>query len=410
MPIKILMPALSPTMTEGNLAKWHKKEGDKIKPGQVIAEIETDKATMEVESADEGILAKIIITENSKNVKVNSIIAILLEEGEDKSALENMNLSQEQAPPEKIAEKAKEAPTTPTNINTPPSSTAERVFITPLAKRIASECNIDVSKLTGSGPHGRIVKADVMSSSFSSSPTKFELKRVTPEVSELPISNIREVIAKRLCESKQQVPHFYLSIDCNIERLLQMREEINSATDQKSPEWKISVNDFAIKAAAMALKKVPQANSSWGEKSIIRYNNVDISVAVSIDDGLITPIVKNADQKSIFVISKEMKDLASRARKGQLKLDEFQGGSASISNLGMFGIKQFNAIVNPPQSCIFAIGAGQEIPAVVNKEIKIITVMNITLSCDHRIVDGVVGANVLQAFKEYIENPSRLLI
>ena len=428
MPITITMPALSPTMEKGNLVKWHIKEGDKVEAGKVLADIETDKATMEVEAVDEGILAKIIIPEGTKNVKVNNVIAVLLEEGEDKSAISVMDFSDEsveetkevEAPTSEIIKevlqqnKVKQAEKPKAEI-----VQASNVLASPLAKRISEQSSIDISEVKASGPRQKVMKKDVLEHIKNQGMQYTDpiahlstgaIKRVTPESAELPISNVREVIAQRLTESKQQVPHFYLSLDCDISKLLTMRAELNSATDSEKPAWKISVNDLVIKAVAMALKQVPDANSAWVDKSLVKYSNVDISVAVAIKEGLITPIVKNADQKSVFAISKEIKELAKKARDNTLKPEEFQGGSATVSNLGMYGIKQFNAIVNSPQSCIFAIGAAQQVPVVVNGEIKVTDIMNVTLSSDHRVVDGAVGARLVNIFKEYIENPSRLLL
>lgn len=416
MPIKILMPALSPTMTEGNLVKWNKKEGDKIESGQVIAEIETDKATMEVEAADEGILGKILVQGGTKAVKVNTVLALILEEGEDASALDKVEIeSSNTAVTDQPVQNTPEQPkATQVSVEeTHQVNAASRVFASPLAKRIASQNNIDLSKISGSGPRGRIVKADLsnVSASKGCSPLGNQVSRITPESQKLEISSMRDIIAKRLTEAKQQVPHFYLSIDCQIDKLLDMRAQINSAaSNSDKPEWRISVNDLVVKAVALAFRKVPEANAAWNGNSIIQHNNIDVSVAVAIKDGLITPIVQNADQKSVFAISSEIKQLVGKAKAGTLKPAEFQGGSTTVSNLGMYGVKQFNAIINPPQSAIFAIGAGQEVPGVVNGIIEPITVMNVTLSCDHRIVDGAVGAQLLQAFKDSIENPSRLLI
>lgn len=442
MPINITMPALSPTMEKGNLVKWHKKEGDTVAAGDLLAEIETDKATMEVEAVDEGKIGKIVVPEGTKDVAVNSVIAILLEEGEDESAIQDVSSASSKKTEEKLKEDSnkkqhtkedgsaeddateKESPLTqsPSSVATDSETKKEDTAVraTPLAKRISEQSSIDISAVKGSGSRNKVMKDDVKAHLAKqkkqySQPLKHlskgEIDRATPEASELPVSNIRSIIAKKLCEAKQQIPHFYLSLDCNIDKLLEMRADINSSTDAEKPLWKISVNDFVIKAASNALKQVPAANSSWSNsETLIQYNNVDMSVAVAIKDGLITPIIKNADQKSIFTISQEMKVLAKKAREGTLKPEEFQGGSASISNLGMYGIKQFNAIINSPQSCIFAVGAGQEVPAVVGGEVTVINIMNVTLSCDHRVVDGADGARLLNIFKEYIENPVRLLL
>jgi pyruvate dehydrogenase E2 component (dihydrolipoamide acetyltransferase) len=416
MPIEVLMPALSPTMTEGNLAKWLKKEGDKISPGEVIAEIETDKATMEVEAVDEGVLGKIVIAAGTESVKVNEIIAIILEEGEDAGQLASYTAKKMDvaAPSNENKEEEPKLAVVKTAAATP-SPNEGRVIASPLAKRIAENENIDLSRISGTGPHGRIIKDDVLEAktakpnAASVSAKSFVAGRDAVEYNKVPNNNMRKVIAKRLCESKQTVPHFYLSIECEIDNLLKTRAEMNSTTSKENPEYKLSVNDFVIKAVAMALRKVPAANSSWTDEAILQYNNVDVSVAVAIDGGLITPIVKNADQKSLSVISNEMKDLAARARIGKLAPEEFQGGGFSISNLGMYGIKNFKAIINPPQSCILAIGTSSERAIVRNGQVAVANIMDVSLSCDHRVVDGAVGAEFLNWFKKYIENPVLML-
>lgn len=426
MPIEILMPALSPTMKEGNLAKWNKKEGDKIKAGEVIAEIETDKATMEVEAVDEGILGKILIAAGTENVAVNSCIALLLEAGEDKKVLENYK-SASSAPaaaatpakaeekkeevktvakPESVAPKAYQAPLAKQNFS-------DEVKASPLAKRVAKEEGVSLYSLSGTGPAGRIVKDDVIEFLQSGGSKSGVVRRNKEEFSAIKNNNIRKVIAKRLLESKQNVPHFYLSCELNVTKLLELRVSLNEAAEhdgEGKPAYRISVNDLVIKAVAMALSKVPAANSSWSDDAILIYNNVDISMAVAIDGGLITPIIKNADQKSIQQISSEAKELAKKARDGKLQPEEFQGGSFSISNLGMFGIDNFQAIVNPPQSCILAVARSVEKPIVDHHQIKIASMMNVTLSCDHRSVDGAVGAEFLKALRRYIENPILMLI
>lgn len=414
MPIKILMPALSPTMTHGNLAKWHKKAGDKVKSGDLLAEIETDKATMEVEAVDEGVMGKIIVAEGTAEVAVNSIIALLLEEGEDEASLEQVVMEQ---PTKSETTKAEIlAPVmTEVKVEIPKETKQEtgRIFASPLAKRIAADSKVELGKVSGTGPHGRVIKADVLEYLESGSAhcsMEEVIRRNNQEYQLIPNNNMRKVIARRLTESKQQVPHSYLSIDCNIDKLLAFRHDINQARSVDAKAQKISVNDLMIKAVALTLRHIPEANSAWGEDAIIQYNNIDISVAVSIEGGLITPIIFNADQKSIFTISKEMKDLATRARAGELKPHEFQGGGFSISNLGMFGVKQFNAIINPPQSCILAIAASQEKPIIKEGKIEIANILCVTLSSDHRVIDGVAGAKFLQAFKEIVENPVRLLL
>jgi len=413
MPIKILMPALSPTMTEGNLSKWFKKQGDKISAGEVIAEIETDKATMEVEAVDEGIIAKILVPEGAEGVPVNSLIAVLIEEDEKDADIDGF-IAKNQSQPISAANVVSEAIPVAKNIVSPVlpnskednSKTKNRIFASPLAKRIASIEGIPLANIVGSGPHGRIVKADVLAFEKNISGM---VRRNNEEYLLVPNSNMRKIIAKRLLESKLTVPHFYLSIECVMDDVLKLREQINATfADDKSK--KLSVNDFIILASAKALKEVPAANASWTDNAIMMYNNVDISVAVAIDGGLITPIIKNADQKDITKISSEMKDLAKRARENSLSPEEFQGGGFSISNLGMYGIKNFSAIINPPQGCIMAVGASSKRPVVINDKLEIRTIMDVTLSCDHRVVDGAVGAEFLAAFKKYIEAPILVFI
>ena len=412
MPIKILMPALSPTMTEGNLARWLKKEGDKVNPGEVIAEIETDKATMEVEAVDEGILAKIVVPQNSQNVPVNSLIAVLSEEGEEKTDIDAF-----------IAKNNSVSPSPKTDANllkqhenivnveeqvTVIKHDASKIFASPLAKRLAKMGNIRLESMKGSGPHGRIVKQDILSYTPHTVYNKI-VSRNPEEYRLVPNNNIRKIIAKRLLESKQTVPHFYLSIECNVDKLLDIREDINkSFSEDKST--RISVNDFIILAVAKALKEVPNANASWGEGAIRYYNNVDISVAVAIENGLVTPIVKNANQKNIIELSREMKELIKKAKDHKLTPEEFQGGGFTISNLGMYGIRNFSAIINPPQSCIMGVGSSSKRAIVKNDQITIATIMDVTLSADHRVVDGAVAAELLAAFKKFIESPALMLI
>lgn len=425
MPIEVLMPALSPTMTEGNLAKWLKKEGDQIKAGDVLAEIETDKATMEVEAVDEGILGKIVVKDGTENVPVNSLIALILEEGEDKKALDSYKLPEApkkaesaQEKPAEVAPKAapiaQTAPITPT-FTAPKVTTTknnQKVIASPLAKRIAEQNNVNISEVFGTGPNGRIIKSDVLD--FAKGGSKSGLvRRNAQEYNLQKNSNIRKVIAQRLLASKQHVPHFYLNSEAQIDKLLELRQTINDNAPivNDKPAYKISVNDLIIKACAMALKAVPAANSSWSDDAIILYNNVDISVAVAIEDGLITPIIRNADQKSIIDISNEMKELIHKAKSGKLQPEEFQGGGFSISNLGMYDITSFNAIVNPPQSCILAVGAGIKKPIVTsNDTIEIGHIMSMNLSCDHRSVDGAVGALFLKALKRVMQNPITMLL
>ncbi|MBM5782081.1 MAG: pyruvate dehydrogenase complex dihydrolipoamide acetyltransferase [Pelagibacterales bacterium] len=421
MPIEILMPALSPTMKEGNLAKWTKKEGDKIKSGDVIAEIETDKATMEVEAVDEGVLGKILVSEGTENVAVNTCIALILEEGEDKKALDSY--AAKTSAPAKTEEKKEENKVVENKtsvsdavvVSKPQrqSFASDKVKASPLAKRIAKDEGVSLIQISGSGPHGRVIKDDVLEFLSGGAAKSGVVRRNSQEFYTVKNNNMRKVIAKRLLESKQNVPHFYLSCELNISKLQELRSSLNEvATIDESgkPSYKISVNDLIIKATAMALKQVPMANSSWSDDAVLVYNNIDISMAVAIDGGLITPIIKNADQKTIQAISNESKQLAKKAREGKLQPEEFQGGSFSISNLGMFGIDNFSAIVNPPQSCILAVSRAVDKPIVENGQIKVATMMNVTLSSDHRSVDGAVGAEFLKALRRYIENPILMLL
>ena len=427
MPINVTMPALSPTMTEGNLAKWHKAEGDSVEAGDVIAEIETDKATMEVEAVDEGILGKIIISEGTQGVAVNTVIAVLLEDGEtandigDVSAAAPAPAAADAPKEEKQEATAAPAPAASKAAAAPAANKGDRIFASPLAKRIASQKGLDLTTIKGTGPRGRIVKRDVENAQpqaaapapapqASSSQALPEDAKVNPfgmPYIEIPNNNIKKVTARRLSESKQEVPHFYLTVEVVLDNLLAARKQLN---EQANGEFKLSVNDFVIKASAMALKSYPAANVSWNEDAVHQYLQSDISIAVATPTGLITPIIKSAETKGLREISDEMKELAGRAREGKLKPHEFQGGSFSISNLGMFGVKNFQAIVNPPQSCILAVGAGEQVPKVVGGEVKIKTVMNVTLSTDHRSVDGAIGAEWLQHFKRYIENPVSMLV
>ena len=431
MPIKVLMPALSPTMTEGNLAKWHKAEGDMVESGDVIAEIETDKATMEVEAVDEGVLGKILVPAGSENVKVNELIAVLLEEGENDNDIQDILKSSEApkaAPPEK--DTGPEEPVTrkaekPADKQGQQSAELQkndgkRIFASPLARRIAEEKGIDLSAIQGSGPRGRIVKADLEGAKGGSVAPQASKSPSAPQptgdqksnefgmvYNEIPNNNIKKITAQRLQESKQEVPHFYLTIECRIDELMRTRKIMN---EQANGEYKLSVNDFVIKACANALKAYPAANVSWTDEAIRQFIHSDISVAVSTPNGLITPIVKRAETKGLREISAEVKDLAGRAREGKLKPEEFQGGTFSVSNLGMYGIKEFGAIINPTQACILAVGAGEKKPYVDGNDIKIGTFMSCTLSVDHRAVDGAVGAEYLQVLKTYIENPAAMLL
>ena len=423
MPISILMPALSPTMKEGKLAKWTKKEGDKIKPGEVIAEIETDKATMEVEAVDAGKLGKILVPAGTENVPVNKMIGVLLEDGEDAGSIDQFlsNDNKKVAAPAAAPTQTTASAPTMTQASTSSVQSGARVFATPLARRIARDKGINLSNLRGSGPHGRITRSDVenakpgQASSSGGSAMRTASGPNARQLADLlgmsyeaqPVSGMRKTIAARLSESKQTVPHFYLTADCRIDALMAARAALN---EQANGKYKLSVNDFVIKAVAAALMKVPAANMAWSDSEVIQYKNADISVAVATPSGLITPIVKEAQNKSLPAISTEMKDLAARARDGKLKPLEYQGGTFSISNLGMYGVKDFAAIINPPQACILAVGAGVEQPVVQNGQIVIGTVMSATLSVDHRVVDGAVGAEFLKAFKEFIENPILMLV
>jgi pyruvate dehydrogenase E2 component (dihydrolipoamide acetyltransferase) len=404
MPIEILMPALSPTMEEGNLVKWHKKEGDTITAGTVIAEIETDKATMEVEAVDDGILGKILIPEGTESVKVNTLIALLLEKGEDAAVLDGyVGATAVASAPVETAKAAtvEVAPVLKSSI-----STGERVFATPLAKRIAEQKGVDLKQVEGSGPYGRVIKADVESFNPKVSQAAAPIFNVSGH-HDVKLSNMRKVIAKRLTESKQSIPHFYLTVKCELDKLLAMRSEINLS---KEKDNRISVNDFVIKALAMALVTTEDANVMWMGDAMRHFNTVDMSVAVAIDGGLVTPIIKNAELKTLSQISSEMRDLAVRAREGKLKPEEFQGGTFSLSNLGMYGIDEFGAIINPPQAGILAVGAGVEQPVVKEGVVSVATIMTATLSVDHRAIDGAVGARLLGNFKKFIENPVRMLV
>jgi pyruvate dehydrogenase E2 component (dihydrolipoamide acetyltransferase) len=445
MPINITMPALSPTMEEGNLAKWLVKEGDTVKSGDVIAEIETDKATMEVEAVDEGVVAKLVVPAGTEGVKVNALIAVLAADGEDVAAAASGAGSAAPAPKAAEAPKAEaktEAAPAPAAAPTPAAAPAaastggNRTFSSPLARRLAKEAGIDLSAVAGSGPHGRVVKSDVEAAvagggakaapaavpqAAASAPAaapkgasdETVLKLFEPGSYELvPHDGMRKVIAKRLVESKQTVPHFYVTVVCELDALLALRAQLNDAAPRKegAPAYKLSVNDMVIKAMALALRDVPDANVSWTEANMVKHKHADVGVAVSIPGGLITPIIRHADEKTLSVISNEMKDLASRARSRKLKPEEYQGGTTAVSNLGMFGIKDFAAVINPPHATILAVGAGEERAVVKKGEIKIATVMSVTLSTDHRAVDGALGAELLGAFKRMIENPMGMLV
>ncbi|TGV61732.1 pyruvate dehydrogenase complex dihydrolipoamide acetyltransferase [bacterium M00.F.Ca.ET.141.01.1.1] len=466
MPINITMPALSPTMEEGNLSKWLVKEGDKVSPGDVIAEIETDKATMEVEAVDEGTVAKLVVPAGTEGVKVNALIAVLAAEGEDAGAAAKSGgapakaeAKQDRAPISppvgEMSTKSTEGGAVPpaAKSEAPPSGlpgisptrgeisqSAERTFASPLARRIAKEAGVDVSAVTGTGPHGRVVKADVdaaiagggakaapAAKAPAGAPSAVPAVKAMSDDQVLklfeqgsyelvPHDNMRKTIARRLVEAKTTIPHFYLTLDCELDALLSLRTQLNAAAPVKktdkgeAPAYKLSVNDMVIKAMAMALKAVPDANASWTESAMVKHKHADVGVAVSIPGGLITPIIRHADEKTLSVISNEMKDLASRARSRKLKPEEYQGGTTAVSNLGMFGIKDFAAVINPPHATILAVGAGEERAVVKDGEVKIATVMSVTLSTDHRAVDGALGAELLVAFKKLIENPMGMLV
>jgi pyruvate dehydrogenase E2 component (dihydrolipoamide acetyltransferase) len=439
MAINILMPALSPTMTEGTLARWLKKQGESVKAGDVIAEIETDKATMEVEAVDEGVLGKILVADGTEGVKVNAPIAILVQEGEAvPEAAPAPAPAPAAAPPAAAsAETAKpaeaQAPAAAAPAAAPASNghdKGDRIFASPLAKRVAKEMGIELKGINGTGPNGRIVRADVEAAKAAPAaapaaaapapapaakpapaPAPTKAAAITAPHSLVPHTTMRRVIAKRLTESKQSVPHFYLTMDIELDALLKLRGELNARSAKDGAgAFKLSVNDMIIKASAIALRRVPKVNASFTDEGVAFYEDVDISVAVAIPDGLITPIIRRADQKGLATISNEMKDLGLRARAGKLKPEEFQGGGFSVSNLGMFGVKDFQAIINPPQAAILAVGAGEQRPVVKDGALTVATVMSATLSVDHRVVDGALGAEWLQAFKAIIQEPLNLML
>ncbi|WP_420561630.1 pyruvate dehydrogenase complex dihydrolipoamide acetyltransferase [Tepidicaulis sp.] len=434
MPIPVTMPALSPTMEEGTLAKWSVKEGDKVGPGDVIAEIETDKATMEVEAVDEGTVGQLLVDEGTEGVPVNKVIAVLLEEGEDKSALDDFDPEAASPAPKKAAEEKSEPkekkeakpeekqaakPAAKKEEAAPEKSDGKRIFASPLAKRIAEDKGIDLAALSGSGPRGRIVKKDVEEAKpGTKAPAAAGGPNLTPSVDpraffekgtyeEVPMDKMRKTIAKRLTQSKQKIPHYYLTIDCEIDELLRVRKELN----ERAPEGvKLSVNDFLIRAAALALKKVPEVIASFAGDSLLMHKHANVGIAVAIEGGLITPIINKADEKGLAAISNEAKDLAARARDRKLKPQEYEGGGFSISNLGMYGIKHFTAVINPPQSAILAVGAGEKRAVVKGDELVAATMMTCTMSCDHRVIDGALGARFLEAFKGFVEFPATMLM
>ena len=427
MPISILMPALSPTMEEGTLAKWHVKEGDAVSSGDIIAEIETDKATMEIEAIDEGTVGKLLIAEGTEAVLVNTAIAIILEEGEDATALDGFDPTADGALVAAEAPSAP-APSTPAISDVkanvaPPAPTGSRIFSSPLARRIATQEGIDIATLTGTGPRGRVVKKDVEAARAgggTKAPATLlaipssQQPAIDPRVyfedgfyDEVPLDKMRMTIARRLTQSKQEIPHYYISIDCELDALLQARKDLNAHADEGV---KISVNDFVVRAAALALKKVPDVNVSYAGNAVLKHHHADIGIAVAIDGGLITPIIAKAEEKGLAAISAAAKDLARRARDRKLKPSEFEGGGFSISNLGMFGVKNFTAVINPPQSAILAVGAGEPRPVIKDGQVVAATVMTVTLSCDHRVIDGALGAQFLQVFKRHIELPASMLM
>ena len=428
MPISILMPALSPTMTEGNLAKWHKAVGDTVVAGDVIAEIETDKATMEVEAVEEGTLARILVEEGTDNVPVNTAIGVILEEGESDADLAGFSAGLpapvaaaaaaesvvDAAPAEAVPAAAPVTPVVAPAPAAPASDGSARVVASPLARRIAKQMGLDLAQVKGTGPHGRIVRADVEEhqpgavAAVAPSAPAVAAAPVAGEAAYdlIPHTTMRKVIARRLTESKQTVPHFYLTVDCHIDRMLEIRKELNA----RAEDFKLSVNDMIIRAVALGLRKVPEANASWSDEGVRQYKSADVAVAVAIDGGLITPVIRNADDKGLRNISEEMKGLAARAREGKLMPEEYQGGTFSISNLGMFGIREFAAVINPPQGCILAVGAGEQRPVVKDGALAVASVMTCTLSVDHRVVDGAVGAKFLAAFKALVEDPLTMLL
>ena len=420
MPINIQMPALSPTMEEGTLAKWLVKEGDTVESGDVMAEIETDKATMEFEAVDEGVIGKIIVPEGSTGIKVNEIIAILLEDGEDSSDIETNDAENKQDVVD-IIKNDEKIPVVKSE-KTGLSSSKERIFATPLARRIAKSTNVDLANIKGSGPYGRIVKADVQSNNVNAS-EKTPITQITSSVTsesiktmykdrefaEIPLDGMRKVIANRLTEAKQTIPHFYLRKSVNLDKLLIVRSEMNTGLIDQG--IKISVNDFIIKASSLALQDIPQANVVWAQDRILQMTSSDVAVAVSVEGGLYTPVIFDSEKKTLSSLSLEIKDLASRARDKKLLPNEYQGGSFAISNLGMMGIENFDAVINPPHGSILAVGAGTKKPIVKEDgSISVATVMSLTLSVDHRAIDGALGAEFLAKITNYLENPLTMLV
>jgi pyruvate dehydrogenase E2 component (dihydrolipoamide acetyltransferase) len=439
-----LMPALSPTMEKGNLAKWLKKEGDKVKSGDVIAEIETDKATMEVEAVDEGTIAKILVPEGTQDVPVNDVIAVLAGDGEDvkaagASAAEAPAAAKpapapapSPAPAAKAATPAAAAPAPQATAPAPQTNGHGRIFSSPLARRLAKEAGIELGRITGSGPHGRVIARDVEQAKSGKglkapAAAPAGAPAIAPGMSDkqiralyedgryevIPHDGMRRTIAQRLTASVQTIPHFYLTMDCNIDLLVKAREEINAAAPRDKdgkPAYKLSVNDFVIKALALALQRIPNANVSWTEAGMLKHKHSDVGVAVAMPGGLITPIIRKAETKPVSVISAEMKDFAARARARKLKPEEYQGGTTAVSNLGMYGIKDFTAVINPPHATILAVGAGEQRPIVTNGKIEVAQIMSVTMSCDHRAVDGALGAELIGAFKMLVENPVMMVV
>jgi pyruvate dehydrogenase E2 component (dihydrolipoamide acetyltransferase) len=454
MPTNILMPALSPTMEKGNLAKWLKKEGDQIKSGDVIAEIETDKATMEVEAVDEGVLAKIVVPEGTADVPVNDVIAVIAGEGEDAKAVgaagaaptakkadekpkDEAPKQEEKAAPAPAStngsgQRAPQAAATPAPQPQAQTNGAGRVFASPLARRMAKEGGLDLAAIQGSGPHGRIVERDVKAAIEGGTAKKAQPGAPAPKLApagmsddivkkmfepgsfeEVPHDGMRKTIARRLTEAKQTIPHFYLTVDCDIDALLKLREQVNASAQKDKdgkPAFKVSVNDMVIKALALALMRTPGGNVTFTENSMLHHKHADISVAVAIPGGLITPVIRKADLLTLSGIANAMKDFAARAKDRKLKPEEYQGGTSAVSNLGMYGIKDFVAVINPPQSSIIAVGMGEKRAVVKNGEIVIGNVMSVTISCDHRAMDGAKGAELIAAFKQLIENPMGMLV
>ncbi len=420
MPIQILMPALSPTMTEGKIVAWHRQPGDPVQAGDVMAEIETDKATMEIEAVDDGTMGRILVAAGTEGVAVNTLIALLLEEGEGDEVLDAVSLPAAAPPPATAP-----PPDAPKPVTATPAAArrdGERVFASPLARRMAHQAGLELAAISGTGPNGRVVKVDIEaaiaatterpqpSAPISPAPVAAAAPPAPPATAQYedrPNSTMRKVIARRLAESKQTAPHFYLSMDCELDALLEVRRSLNARRDDTA---RISVNDMVIRAAALALAQVPEANASWSEDAIRVYGSVDISVAVAIDGGLITPVIRNAQHKGLAQVAAEMKELAARARDGKLAPEEYQGGTFSISNLGMYGVREFAAVINPPQGAILAVGEGSKRPVVRDDALAIATVMTCTLSVDHRVVDGAVGARLLAAFKRLVEDPLLMLL